>query len=74
MTRHPIEILWRTVGLPEYFLGNDGTNTKLYALYDAIRAQKPRVRAKMGRQTVNAYGLKVFDRSDSWLQRNPTHW
>lgn len=37
MNRHPIEKLWREVGLPEYFLGNDGSNTKLYALYDAIR-------------------------------------
>lgn len=35
--RHPIETLWREVGLPEYFLGNGGTNHKLYALYDAIR-------------------------------------
>ncbi|MCS3692054.1 hypothetical protein ABIF07_001030 [Bradyrhizobium elkanii] len=37
--RHPIETLWREVGLPEYFLGNDGSNTKLYALYDAILAR-----------------------------------
>jgi hypothetical protein len=37
---HPVEKLWREVGLPEYFLGNGGTNTKLYALYDAIRAEK----------------------------------
>jgi hypothetical protein len=35
---HPVEKLWREVGLPEYFLGNGGTNTKLYALYDAIRS------------------------------------
>lgn len=34
---HPVEILWREIGLPEYFLGNGGTNTKLYALYDRIR-------------------------------------
>lgn len=34
--RHPVETLWREVGLPEYFLGNDGSNNKLYALYDAI--------------------------------------
>lgn len=40
MTRHPIETLWREAGLPEYFLGNDGTNERLYALYDAI-VQKP---------------------------------
>lgn len=33
---HPIENLWREVGLPEYFLGNGGTNRKLFALYDAI--------------------------------------
>lgn len=33
---HPVEKLWREVGLPEYFLGNGGTNHKLYALYDAI--------------------------------------
>lgn len=32
---HPVERLWREVGLPEYFLGNGGTNLKLYALYDA---------------------------------------
>lgn len=37
---HPIENLWREVGLPEYFLGNGGTNRKLFALYDAIRKQK----------------------------------
>jgi hypothetical protein len=41
MTVHPIETLWRQCGLPEYFLGNGGTNTKLYALYDAIRAAQP---------------------------------
>jgi len=35
-TIHPVEKLWREVGLPEYFLGNGGSNTKLYALYDAI--------------------------------------
>lgn len=35
---HPIERLWRQVGLPEYFLGNGGTNQKLYALFDAVRA------------------------------------
>lgn len=38
MSRHPVEKLWREHGLPEYFLGNGGTNTKLYALYDSIRA------------------------------------
>lgn len=36
MTRHPIETLWREAGLPEYFLGNDGSNERLNALYDAI--------------------------------------
>lgn len=36
MSRHQIEKLWREVGLPEYFLGNGGTNEKLYALYDRI--------------------------------------
>jgi hypothetical protein len=36
MGEHPIEILWRKVGLPEYFLGNSGSNEKLYALYDEI--------------------------------------
>lgn len=30
---HPVEKLWREVGLPEYFLGNGGTNTKLYELH-----------------------------------------
>lgn len=35
---HPIERLWREVGLPEYFLGNGGTNHKLYALFDAVRS------------------------------------
>jgi len=39
VTRHPVERLWRQCELPEYFLGNDGTNHKLYALYDAIRAE-----------------------------------
>lgn len=39
MTRHPVETLWREVGLPEYFLGNGGTNAHLYALYDAIVEQ-----------------------------------
>lgn len=38
---HPVEKLWREIGLPEYFLGNGGTNTKLYQLYDAIRAATP---------------------------------
>lgn len=33
---HPVERLWRKVGLPEYFLGNGGSNEKLYALYDEI--------------------------------------
>lgn len=37
MSQHPIEKLWREHDLPEWFLGNGGTNTKLYALYDAIR-------------------------------------
>jgi len=36
MSQHPIEKLWREVGLPEWFLGNGGTNTKLYELYDRI--------------------------------------
>jgi hypothetical protein len=42
-TAHPVETLWREVGLPEYFLGNGGTNAKLYELYDRIRglAQRP---------------------------------
>lgn len=35
-TVHPVEALWRKHGLPEWFLGNGGTNTKLYALYDDI--------------------------------------
>lgn len=34
---HPMERMWREVGLPEYFLGNGGTNHKLYALYENIR-------------------------------------
>lgn len=33
---HPIEDLWRQHDLPEYFLGNGGSNTKLYALYDSL--------------------------------------
>lgn len=33
---HPIEKIWREVGLPEWFLGNGDTNTKLYELYDRI--------------------------------------
>jgi hypothetical protein len=36
MSVHPAEKLWRKVGLPEYFLGNGGSNTKLYEFYDAI--------------------------------------
>jgi hypothetical protein len=38
---HPVEKLWREIGLAEWFLGNGGTNTKLYALYDAILALAP---------------------------------
>jgi hypothetical protein len=38
---HPVETHWRECGLPEWFLGNSGTNTKLYALYDAIRSAQP---------------------------------
>lgn len=37
---HPVEKLWREVGLPEWFLGNGGTNLKLYELYDRIAAAK----------------------------------
>jgi hypothetical protein len=36
MSQHPIEQLWREVGLPEYFLGNGGSNHHLYALHTAI--------------------------------------
>jgi len=43
MSRHPIETLWREVGLPEYFLGNDGSNNKLYALYDRITEECAKV-------------------------------
>ena len=28
--------LWREAGLPEYFLGNDGTNQKLVAFTEAV--------------------------------------
>lgn len=37
MTRHPVETIWRNVGLPEYFLGNDGSNHGLYRLHDRIQ-------------------------------------
>lgn len=40
MSELRIEELWREVGLPEYFLGNGGTNHKLYALYQAVRADQ----------------------------------
>ena len=36
---HRVEELWREVGLPEEFLGNGGSNHKLYHLYDRIRAE-----------------------------------
>lgn len=42
---HPIEKLWREVGLPEYFLGNGGTNTKLYELYDRLTVERDGARA-----------------------------
>lgn len=42
---HPIETLWREVGLPEYFLGNGGSNKLLYALYDAIARDQEILRA-----------------------------
>lgn len=41
MTRHPIETLWRECGLPEYFLGTDGSNHKLYDLYERVRIGSP---------------------------------
>lgn len=37
---HPVEKLWREVGLPEWFLGNGGTNTKLYEFYDRVIAER----------------------------------
>lgn len=40
MSTHHIEKLWREHGLPEWFLGNGGSNMKLYALYDSICAQE----------------------------------
>lgn len=47
---HPIEKLWREVGLPEWFLGNGGTNTKLYELYDRIaKAPKRNTRERISR-------------------------
>jgi hypothetical protein len=30
MTQHPVEKLWRECDLPEYFLGNGGSNDKLF--------------------------------------------
>ena len=41
--RHPVEVLWREVGLPEYFLGNDGSNHKLYELHARIVEQCARI-------------------------------
>ena len=37
---HEIERLWRAAGLPEYFLGNGGSNTGLYAFAKALRRAK----------------------------------
>lgn len=33
--------LWRECGLPEFFLGNGGTNHKLVAFADRIRNKAP---------------------------------
>lgn len=37
---HEVERLWRATGLPEYFLGNGGSNTGLYAFAKALRNAK----------------------------------
>ena len=37
---HDVERLWRATGLPEYFLGNGGSNTGLYAFAKALRQAK----------------------------------
>lgn len=62
--RHPIETLWREVGLPEYFLGNDGSNTKLYALYDAILARSSEriavVQGDLDRESKEAESYHAF--------------
>lgn len=49
---HPVEKLWREIGLPEYFLGNGGTNTKLYELYDRIRGEAVAVPDPEAREAV----------------------
>jgi hypothetical protein len=63
---HPVEKLWREHGLPEWFLGNGGTNTKLYALYDAILALLPNVE-----RTPDAWQL--LDKHGQWITM-PGDW
>jgi len=54
MTQHPIEKLWRECDLPEYFLGNGGSNDKLYALYDRIIEQCAKVCDELRRADYSA--------------------
>lgn len=60
--------LWRKAGLPEYFLGNGGTNNKLVRFVELVRATPPSVEDERAardelRNIVNAkrFDRKVFD-------------
>jgi hypothetical protein len=67
---HPIEKLWREAGLPEYFLGNGGTNHKLYELYDRISAAHADRIKKLEAHLVSARdALSQYALSSNW-QRN----
>jgi hypothetical protein len=68
---HPIETLWREVGLPEYFLGNGKTNHKLYALYDRIRALSP-PEAAVSRDGETAAQSPLMQRSREAAERVKT--
>lgn len=64
---HPVEALWRECGLPEYFLGNGGTNTKLYDLYERIRSAGQGDDYQAGWHVGYAEGLDLGLRSRSPL-------
>lgn len=73
---HPVEKLWREVGLPEYFLGNGGTNTKLYALYDAVRAEAA---TRIGQQEKEIERLRealreILDVEKEFREQMPHDW
>ena len=75
MTVHPVEKLWREHDLPEWFLGNGESNTKLYALYDAIFAagaaqsseQSAEARVAKAMEALNVF-LSVLRGSSSYVK------